>query len=344
MSCSLRWSSCCWSWTWARPHRAAQRHFPGRPLDRRRGDVRLLHAAGRHHAPARKPSGRDPSRRNGAAHGHGGHILGNERRAQKPIGRLPGLRRARRSRIRAHLRGTEAGPGAWIRRLPRGAGPAPSWPRAAAAEPEPARNRRRPRRRATAPACCVRITKVSDKDAEALLEEMGNLGQVRASEREWHADRLGRQHLHARRYRGGLLLHRRRRSAEHRPRGGWRIGAGGPGRAVRAGGRAVRRAGASPAPAPAAVAPAPAAPAVAEPPLPKPSPRRRAHRGARAREESTSIRVGVEKVDQIINLVGELVITQAMLAQTASTLDPVLHDRLLNGMEARAQRATCRKP
>ena len=31
--------------------------------------------------------------------------------------------------------------------------------------------------------------------------------------------------------------------------------------------------------------------------------------------ESSSIRVGVEKVDQIINLVGELVITQAMLAQ-----------------------------
>ena len=33
------------------------------------------------------------------------------------------------------------------------------------------------------PALRVRITKVSDKDAEALLEEMGNLGQVRASER-----------------------------------------------------------------------------------------------------------------------------------------------------------------
>ncbi|WP_254599527.1 chemotaxis protein CheW, partial [Achromobacter mucicolens] len=54
---------------------------------------------------------------------------------------------------------------------------------------------------------------------------------------------------------------------------------------------------------------------------------------AHADKESTSIRVGVEKVDQVINLVGELVITQAMLAQTASTLDPVLHDRLLNGME-----------
>ena len=43
--------------------------------------------------------------------------------------------------------------------------------------------------------------------------------------------------------------------------------------------------------------------------------------------------MGVEKVDQIINLVGELVITQAMLVQTASTLDPVVHDRLLNGIE-----------
>ncbi|MDQ2138553.1 chemotaxis protein CheA [Alcaligenaceae bacterium B3P038] len=52
-----------------------------------------------------------------------------------------------------------------------------------------------------------------------------------------------------------------------------------------------------------------------------------------ADKENTSIRVGVEKVDQVINLVGELVITQAMLAQIASTLDPVLHDRLLNGME-----------
>lgn len=48
---------------------------------------------------------------------------------------------------------------------------------------------------------------------------------------------------------------------------------------------------------------------------------------------SGTIRVGVEKVDQIINLVGELVITQAMLVQTASTLDPVVHDRLLNGIE-----------
>jgi two-component system chemotaxis sensor kinase CheA len=48
--------------------------------------------------------------------------------------------------------------------------------------------------------------------------------------------------------------------------------------------------------------------------------------------EASSIRVGVEKVDQLINLVGELVITQAMLAQTASRVDPVLYESLLNGM------------
>lgn len=49
-------------------------------------------------------------------------------------------------------------------------------------------------------------------------------------------------------------------------------------------------------------------------------------------KESNSIRVDVEKVDQIINLVGELVITQSMLTQTALTLDPVLHERLLSGL------------
>ncbi|MBX9333195.1 chemotaxis protein CheA, partial [Serratia marcescens] len=48
--------------------------------------------------------------------------------------------------------------------------------------------------------------------------------------------------------------------------------------------------------------------------------------------ESTSIRVAVEKVDQLINLVGELVITQSMLAQRSGTLDPVNHGDLLNSM------------
>lgn len=53
---------------------------------------------------------------------------------------------------------------------------------------------------------------------------------------------------------------------------------------------------------------------------------------AAAGAEGSSIRVGVEKVDQLINLVGELVITQAMLAETATAFDPALHDRLFNGM------------
>ena len=48
--------------------------------------------------------------------------------------------------------------------------------------------------------------------------------------------------------------------------------------------------------------------------------------------ESTSIRVAVEKVDQLINLVGELVITQSMLAQRSGALDPVAHGDLLNSM------------
>jgi two-component system chemotaxis sensor kinase CheA len=45
--------------------------------------------------------------------------------------------------------------------------------------------------------------------------------------------------------------------------------------------------------------------------------------------ESSSIRVSIEKVDQLINLVGELVITQAMIEQRSSGLDPMVHQRLL---------------
>ncbi len=48
--------------------------------------------------------------------------------------------------------------------------------------------------------------------------------------------------------------------------------------------------------------------------------------------ESTSIRVGIEKVDLLINLVGELVITQAMIEQRISNLDPVMHEALLNNI------------
>jgi two-component system chemotaxis sensor kinase CheA len=42
--------------------------------------------------------------------------------------------------------------------------------------------------------------------------------------------------------------------------------------------------------------------------------------------------VGVEKVDQLINLVGELVITQAMIEQRTGSLDPMQHEHLLNSV------------
>ena len=54
--------------------------------------------------------------------------------------------------------------------------------------------------------------------------------------------------------------------------------------------------------------------------------------GKPAAHESSSIRVGVEKVDQLINLVGELVITQAMIEQRTGALDPMLHEHLLNSV------------
>ncbi|UXU88030.1 chemotaxis protein CheA [Burkholderia sp. S-53] len=104
------------------------------------------------------------------------------------------------------------------------------------------------------------------------------------------------------------------------------------------------------APQPAAPAPAtvePAAAAATQPQQPPQQPqaehaaqaaahhddkRARPAAAAASGAEGSSIRVGVEKVDQLINLVGELVITQAMLAETASAFDPALHDRLFNGM------------
>ena len=48
--------------------------------------------------------------------------------------------------------------------------------------------------------------------------------------------------------------------------------------------------------------------------------------------ESGSIRVAVEKVDQIINQVGELIITQSMLSQLSASLEPSANDVLINSI------------
>jgi len=84
--------------------------------------------------------------------------------------------------------------------------------------------------------------------------------------------------------------------------------------------------GTASAPATAAPAEAAAKPAAAKPAAP------RGEGKAAAALESATLRVSVEKVDQLINLVGELVITQAMLAQNSKGLDAGLSQQMASGL------------
>ena len=87
--------------------------------------------------------------------------------------------------------------------------------------------------------------------------------------------------------------------------------------------------GGAAAPAPvAAAAAAAAAPVVA----PKPAAPKAEPKAAAQGLDSSTLRVSVEKVDQLINLVGELVITQAMLAQNSKSEDAALNQQLLSGL------------
>ena len=54
---------------------------------------------------------------------------------------------------------------------------------------------------------------------------------------------------------------------------------------------------------------------------------------AKLKQEVSSIRVGVDKVDTLINLVGELVITQSMLSELGNDFDMKKLDRLTSGLE-----------
>ncbi|WP_164275397.1 chemotaxis protein CheA [Stenotrophomonas sp. B1-1] len=78
--------------------------------------------------------------------------------------------------------------------------------------------------------------------------------------------------------------------------------------------------------------PAPAATAAASP-APAAAPAAAAAATPAAAEAETSIRVSVDKVDALINLVGELVITQAMLKQVSHAIDPVHAERLFAGLD-----------
>ncbi|WP_116474202.1 chemotaxis protein CheA [Zobellella maritima] len=55
--------------------------------------------------------------------------------------------------------------------------------------------------------------------------------------------------------------------------------------------------------------------------------------GRQGAGEASSLRVPVAKIDQIINLVGELIITQSMLVQTVSGLDSRVHGALSNSIK-----------
>ncbi len=78
----------------------------------------------------------------------------------------------------------------------------------------------------------------------------------------------------------------------------------------------------------AAAAPSAAAAPVASAPAKAAAPK--AEKSASA--ESSTLRVSVDKVDQLINLVGELVITQAMLAQNGKGVDAALYQQLAAGL------------
>jgi two-component system chemotaxis sensor kinase CheA len=201
---------------------------------------------------------------------------------------------------------------------------------AAAAAPAPAPAAPAPAPQVAAPSgdlpVRVRISRIQDKDVEALANEMALMGQILHRDQSggdltlWLQTTTSADDLEAV---CCFIVNADQVSVAREAVPGAALAAAAP---------------AAPAPAPVAEA-APVAAPVQE--APESAASRDAAEsadksgGAQAAKpkESGTIRVGVEKVDQIINLVGELVITQAMLLQTSQTLDPVLHDRLLNGIE-----------
>ena len=165
----------------------------------------------------------------------------------------------------------------------------------------------------------VRFTKVSDNDCKLLSEELANLGQVTAQTQEegsltiWLKTGCDGSDVIA-----VCCFIIEVEQIDIREEGA-------PAAQAQPQVREIEEAAAP-------VASQPAPPAAALEPLASASNAASTTPAAVQNKESSSIRVDVEKVDQIINLVGELVITQSMLTQTASLLDPVMHERLLSGM------------
>lgn len=201
---------------------------------------------------------------------------------------------------------------------PAGTTPAPaSSPAAGSESPSPA---------AGEPTLIVALLNVGEKDRALLVEELAQLGTVKA------------QHGDEARYEVTLQTATDGDDIEAvmcfivEPEQ-LEIQAATPATQTASSPQAAAKASASPADATPPAADAPAKTAVpkkkdeSKPEGGKPKAKK-----AKAGGESSSIRVSVDKVDQIINLVGELIITQSMLDQTVSELDGVTHGGLLNGM------------
>ncbi|WP_355660784.1 chemotaxis protein CheA [Halomonas salifodinae] len=179
----------------------------------------------------------------------------------------------------------------------------------------------------------VALLGVADKDRELLIEELGHLGEIKGQGGDGQryevslATASGRDEIEA------VMcfiveaeqLEIREVAAEAA------LPESSPAPAQEA---APRQAAPQPEAAQPDSAPAPAAEAPAKPAAPSPakSPSKAPAKSAAKGGESASIRVPVNKVDQIINLVGELIITQSMLDQTVSELDNVSNGALVNGM------------
>ncbi|MBK0090595.1 chemotaxis protein CheA [Erwinia sp. S59] len=158
----------------------------------------------------------------------------------------------------------------------------------------------------------LQLVDLKEKEPELMLEELGNLGTVSnvvkgTNSLEVTIDGVGKDDIVA------VLCFVLDEAQIHFPEGAAAVAA-------------------APAEAVAVEAPAPVQTATVTDITP-PAKREAKRAAAPAKtSESSSIRVAVEKVDQLINLVGELVITQSMLAQRSGELDPVAHGDLLNSM------------
>lgn len=156
------------------------------------------------------------------------------------------------------------------------------------------------------------LSKIKEEDRQPLIDEMGNLGRVSQLQAENESLQLT---LHTTASPDDILavlcfvLEPEQISIEPAPAADETV--------------ATTNEPAPPTPAPVNAVAAPAAPAA------------RATRPENNRQrpqatEASSIRVAVEKVDQIINQVGELIITQAMLSQLSGVLDSTNHDTLIS--------------